>query len=107
MAEDYEGEINLLLSDVVMPTMNGKDLAARLKTIQPNLKVLFMSGYTSNVVAHQGMLDKDIYFLRKPFSVTELTLKVREVLDDGEPGEDGQPAEPGEDGKPTEDGKDG
>ena len=80
LAENYSGEIHLLLTDVVMPEMNGRDLARRLLTLYPNLKRLFMSGYTADVIAHHGVLDEGVNFLQKPFSVKGLTSKVREVL---------------------------
>jgi PAS domain S-box-containing protein len=81
LAEKYTGEIHLLLTDVVMPEMNGRDLAKRILSLHPNLKRLFMSGYTANVIAHHGVLDEKISFIQKPFSVRDLAAKVREVLD--------------------------
>ena len=80
VAQQYPGEIHLLLTDVVMPGINGKDSSERLKAMRRNLKVLFMSGYTADLVAQRGVLDRDIAFLRKPFSPDELSAKVREVL---------------------------
>ena len=74
-------EIHLLLTDVVMPEMNGRDLADHLKAINPGLKCLYMSGYTANVIAHHGVLDEGVVFIQKPFSTRELAVKVREVLD--------------------------
>jgi len=73
-------EIDLLLSDVIMPDMTGKDLAELLLTTHPNLKCLFMSGYTANVIASHGVLEEGINFIQKPFSVRELSIKVREAL---------------------------
>jgi len=81
LAEYYAGTIHLLLTDVVMPDMNGRDLAKRLLTFYPDLRLLFMSGYTADVIAHHGVLDEGVLFLQKPFSKAELSLKVREVLD--------------------------
>jgi len=78
---NYKGEIKLLLTDVVMPKMSGFELAQELMKKQPNLKVLYMSGYTDNVYFHHGMLDGGVNFLGKPFTEDSLTLKVREVLD--------------------------
>lgn len=72
---------DLLLTDVVMPDMNGKQLYQQLRTLNPNLKVLYMSGYTNNVIAHKGILDPGIQFIQKPFSNRSLLEKVREVLD--------------------------
>ncbi len=73
--------VHLLITDVVMPEMNGRDLANHLKARHPGIKVLFMSGYTANVIAHHGILEKDIYFIQKPFSKQELAIKIREVLE--------------------------
>jgi signal transduction histidine kinase len=72
--------IHLLLTDVVMPEMNGKDLASRVCAMYPNLKCLFMSGYTADVIAHHEVLDKEVHFLQKPFSKEELAARVRNVL---------------------------
>ncbi len=81
MAQVYAGKIHLLLTDVVMPQMGGKELAGRLKTIQPNIKVLFTSGYTDNAIVRHGVLEPGSNFLQKPFSPVTLAQKVREVLD--------------------------
>ncbi|MCL7488586.1 MAG: transporter substrate-binding domain-containing protein [Desulfobulbaceae bacterium] len=81
LAEKHEGEIDLLVTDVVMPEMNGRELAERLTSFYPGLRVLFMSGYTSNVIAHRGVLEKNVNFIQKPFSKKELAVRVREVLD--------------------------
>ena len=81
MFEEHEGSVQLLLSDVVMPGMSGKELADRLKDLKPDLKVLFISGYTDNAIVHQGILDKEVAFLHKPFAPQGLAKKVREVLD--------------------------
>ncbi|MBU4261395.1 MAG: response regulator [Proteobacteria bacterium] len=80
MAENSPEPIDLLITDVIMPELNGRDLANRLQGIFPGLKVLFMSGYTSNVIIHRGVLDKDVFLLQKPFSKNELAGKIREVL---------------------------
>ncbi|MHB8772691.1 MAG: PAS domain S-box protein [Syntrophales bacterium] len=80
-AGDHPGEIHLLLTDVVLPEMNGRELMERLRPLRPAMKTLFMSGYTANVIAHRGVLDEGIAFLQKPFSVKTLTGKVRESLD--------------------------
>jgi two-component system, cell cycle sensor histidine kinase and response regulator CckA len=72
--------IDLIITDVVMPEMNGRDLANVLRTIQPNMKCLFMSGYTSTVIVSQGVLAEGIQFIQKPFSANDLGAKVHEVL---------------------------
>ncbi len=81
LAEEYAGEIHLLLVDVVMPEMTGRDLSERLIGLRPNLKRLFMSGYTANVIAHHGVLDEGVHFVQKPFSSKTLAAKVREALE--------------------------
>ena len=74
-------KIHLLLTDVVMPQMGGKELADQLKILQPDVKVLYTSGYTDNAIVHHGVLDPGTHFLQKPFSPKTLSHKVREVLD--------------------------
>jgi len=81
LAGEFGGQIDLLLTDVVMPEMNGRELSEQIKRLYPQLKVLFMSGYTANVIAHRGVLDENVYFISKPFSQKDLALKVKEVLD--------------------------
>jgi two-component system sensor histidine kinase EvgS len=81
LAEEHAGTISLLITDVVMPEMNGRELAKVLQTSCPELKVLFMSGYTANVIAHRGVLDGDVNFIQKPFSNRDLAVKVREALE--------------------------
>ena len=76
-----DGPVDLLLTDVVMPEMNGKQLFDRVSATCPDIKVLYMSGYTDNVIAHHGMIDASIHYIQKPFSVKALAAKVREVLD--------------------------
>ena len=80
LAAAHEGEIRLLISDLVMPDMNGKDLAERLRGQRSKIKILFMSGYTIEAIAHRGVLDHGIHFIQKPFSRHELAQKVAEVL---------------------------
>jgi PAS domain S-box-containing protein len=80
LADEYTGKIHLLITDVVMPGMNGKDLAGNLLSRYPHLKHLFMSGYTADVIAHNGILDDGVNFIQKPFSIKELAVKVREAL---------------------------
>ncbi|MBC2735704.1 MAG: PAS domain S-box protein [Desulfobacteraceae bacterium] len=81
LARETSTDIHLFLTDVVMPEMNGRDLADRLQKIRPTIKHLFMSGYTSNVIAHQSVLDVGVNFIHKPFSLKDLAAKLREVLD--------------------------
>jgi signal transduction histidine kinase len=81
MARGREREIDLLFTDVVMPKMNGKELSERLLCLNPDLKVLFASGYAGNIISHHGVLETGIAFLTKPFTLAQLTSKVREVLD--------------------------
>jgi PAS domain S-box-containing protein len=83
LAETHAGTIHLLMTDVIMPEMNGRDLASRLQTRYPGLRTLFASGYTSDVIAHRGVLEGGVHFIQKPFSMAELSAKVREALDPG------------------------
>ncbi len=80
LAHEYSGEIHLLLTDVIMPEMNGRELFATLLKTFPNLKCLFMSGYTANVIEHHGMLDERVNFIQKPFSRQDLSVNLREIL---------------------------
>jgi len=80
LAGEYSVKIDLLLTDVVMPDMNGKELSERIVAINPGLKCLYMSGYTADVIARQGVLDEGIKFISKPFSLRDLAEKVREVI---------------------------
>ncbi len=79
--KEREGRIDLLLSDVIMPDMNGFELASRLSTVHPHIRVLFMSGYTADVIARHNILKKGVHFIEKPFSLKTLSAKIREVLD--------------------------
>ena len=81
LAEEHATEIHLLMTDVVMPEMNGRDLSKKLLTLYPHLKCLYMSGYTANVIAHHGVLDEGVHFINKPFSFPDLAAKIRGVLD--------------------------
>jgi CheY-like chemotaxis protein len=79
--EKHAGEVHLLLSDVVMPGMNGAELAAKLSKIRPKMKTLFLSGYSSDAIARHGHLNPDTSFLQKPFLESDLAVKVRAVID--------------------------
>src|SRR5207245_9210333 len=81
LAVAHAGPIHLLLTDVIMPGMNGRELAQRIASLRPRTKVLFMSGYTENAIGHNGTLDAGIVLLQKPFTFPALKAKVREVLD--------------------------
>ena len=77
---EYGGPIHLLLTDVVMPEMDGRELYQNVIATHPDVKVLYMSGYTDDVIVHHGILEEGIYFLQKPFTVRGLIQKVRQVL---------------------------
>jgi two-component system cell cycle sensor histidine kinase/response regulator CckA len=81
LAREHDGPIHLVLTDVVMPEMNGKELVEQLGLEYPGLKCLYMSGYTANVIAHHGILDRGVSVIQKPFSLRDLSTKVREALD--------------------------
>lgn len=76
----HNGDIHLLITDVIMPGMNGRDLAAQLKERFPDLRTLFMSGYTANVIARHGVLEEDMAFIQKPFQLKAFAARVREAL---------------------------
>lgn len=78
----HDGPVHLLLTDVVMPGINGKELFIKAAEMYPGLKVIYLSGYTDNVIARHGILDEGVHFIQKPFSLEVLATKVREVLDD-------------------------
>lgn len=82
LAQDFSGSIDLLLTDVIMPEMNGLELANSIKLDYPNLKRLFMSGYTANTIAHHGVLDEGVLFIQKPFAKIDLAIMVRKALDE-------------------------
>ncbi len=80
-ATEFEGEIHMLMTDVVMPGMNGRDLANRLLGDCPKMKCLFMSDYTANIITNHGVLDERMFFIQKPFSKKDLATKVRQAGD--------------------------
>jgi len=79
---EYTNRIDLLVTDVVMPRMNGKELASRVASLQPGISVLFSSGYGEDIIAKQGVLDAGLYFIGKPYRPNELAAKVRSILDE-------------------------
>ncbi len=81
LAQEYRGTIHLLLTDVVMPGMNGPELAKRLSAQRPEMKILYTSGFTESAVIRQGVTNQTASFLQKPFSQDAITHKVRTVLD--------------------------
>jgi two-component system cell cycle sensor histidine kinase/response regulator CckA len=89
VAQAHEGPIHLLLTDVIMPRMSGKELADRLRSGRPEMRVLFTSGYSDDAIAHHGVLDVGVHFLSKPFELEALARKVRDVLDGGDQRADG------------------
>jgi PAS domain S-box-containing protein len=91
VCKQHEGKIHLLLSDVIMPHMNGPELAECLRATRPDMTVLFMSGYTGDTIFSQGAIDVGTPFLQKPFTVDSLARKVRQVLDEAEQAEKGSP----------------
>jgi len=80
LAREHAGQIQLLITDVIMPEMNGRDLARNLLSLYPNLKRLFMSGYTADVIARHGELDEGLHFIQKPFTARDLAYRIRQVL---------------------------
>lgn len=81
LADDNSGKISLLITDVVMPGMSGRDLSEHLNMAYPDIKTLFMSGYSGRVITHKGVLDEGVNFIQKPFSMMDIAVKVRAVLD--------------------------
>ena len=80
LAREHPGEIHLLMTDVVMPTMNGRDLVTQVVALRPQVRSLFMSGYTADVIAQRGVLEDDVHFIQKPFTKHDLAFKVRQAL---------------------------
>ena len=81
LAEQHDGPVDLMLTDVVMPGINGRALAARLAAVRPQMRVLYTSGYTDDAILRHGVLDNVNCFIGKPYTPLELRRKVREVLD--------------------------
>jgi len=80
LAAMHDGKIHLLMTDVVMPGISGRELSARVQTVRPDIRVLYMSGYTDQAVVHHGILESDAVLLQKPFTLNALALKLREIL---------------------------
>jgi two-component system cell cycle sensor histidine kinase/response regulator CckA len=80
LAGMHVGPIHLLLTDVVMPGISGRELAERVEQIRPGIKIIYMSGYTDQAVVHHGILENDAVLLQKPFTLTTLAAKLREIL---------------------------
>lgn len=83
LAESLPGGIHLLMTDVIMPEMNGRDLAQRLFRLQPGIKCLFMSGYTAEAIVPREMNNPDVGFIQKPFSMKDMVAKIAETLGGG------------------------
>jgi len=81
ICNNYKGKISLIITDVVMPKMSGKELVDRLQPDHPGMKVLYMSGYTDNAIVHKGLLEPDTQFIQKPFTPLSLLRKIRQVLE--------------------------
>ena len=81
LGKEFEGHIDLLITDVIMPQMGGRELADGLKAFRPNTKILYMSGFADDAIVHHGVLDNTVFFIQKPFSPDALAAKAREVLD--------------------------
>jgi two-component system, cell cycle sensor histidine kinase and response regulator CckA len=81
LLEELPGAIHLLITDVVMPEMNGRELLERIRAIRPGLKCLYMSGYTADVITHKGILDEGVNFIQKPFLRDDFAVKVRQMLE--------------------------
>lgn len=91
VAAEHEGKIDLLVTDVVMPNVGGRALAEALRQSRPGLRVLFMSGYTSDALVRQGIEASRVAFIHKPFTPRALAEKIREVLESSSPGVPGEP----------------
>lgn len=85
LAKKHTGEIHLLITDVIMPEMTGRDLSEQLRSLCPDLKSLFISGYTSDVIADHGVLEEGVHFIQKPFTIRELSAKIRQVMGQKQP----------------------
>ena len=84
LCDSHDGRIDLVLSDVVMPGMSGPKAVERIVEMRPNVRVLYMSGYTDDAIGHHGVLAEDVHFIQKPFTPSALGQKVREALESGD-----------------------
>ena len=82
LADEFDGTLDMLITDVVMPEMNGEELSRRIRGMCPQIKILFTSGYTEDIIAPRGVLENGTHFLSKPYRPTQLAEKVRGILDD-------------------------
>jgi CheY-like chemotaxis protein len=82
ICDEEKEPIHMLMTDLIMPDMNGKQLAERVSALRPDTKILFMSGYTDNAILHNGVFEPGTNFLQKPFTPSAIIRKVRAVLDD-------------------------
>jgi len=80
-SQDLDHDIKLMITDVVMPQMSGRELTERMMVVRPNVRVLYMSGYTDDAIVRHGLLDESLQFIQKPFDSASIARKVREVLD--------------------------
>jgi DNA-binding NtrC family response regulator len=80
LAKEHAGNIDLLMTDVVMPEMNGRELEGHILKSNRGIRCLFMSGYDANVISHHGVLDEGVHFIQKPFSLQDMARKIRETL---------------------------
>jgi CheY-like chemotaxis protein len=80
LAESHTGPLHVLLTDVVLPGMNGREIAERIQASRPEIAVLFTSGYTDDVIAHKGVIDRGVSYIPKPYTVEQIAAKVREVI---------------------------
>jgi two-component system cell cycle sensor histidine kinase/response regulator CckA len=95
LAAEYSEAIHLLLTDVVMPRMNGRVLSEQIRNVRPDIKVLYISGYSEEIITHQAVLDAGVVYLAKPFNPDVLAAKVREILTEGRPNARAMPASGG------------
>jgi len=82
LVQKHAGSIDLLVTDMIMPVMNGKELSAKLQLLRPGMKTLFVSGYSADIISRRGVIEAGVHFLQKPVSIASLTAKVREILDE-------------------------